>query len=150
MLLYIIVISVAIVLDQLSKYVVVVYLKPQRSIAIIKDVLHLTYSENTGAAFSMLRDKQQFLVIITVLAMLLMTGYLFKWSQTTGYLLQKICLALIIGGGIGNLIDRIRLGYVVDFIDFRLINFAIFNIADSFIVVGSIGLLLLVLFNIDY
>ncbi len=150
MLLYIIVISIVIALDQLSKYLVVIYLKPQKSIALIEDVLHLTYSENTGAAFSILRDKQQFLVIVTMLAMLLMTGYLFKWSQTSGNLLQKICLALIIGGGIGNLIDRIRLSYVVDFIDFRLINFAVFNIADSFIVVGSIGLLLLVLFNIEY
>ncbi len=150
MLFYIIIIGVVIALDQLSKYLVVVYLKPQKSIAIIKDVFHFTYSENTGAAFSMLRDKQLLLIAITVAAMALMSAYLFKWSQSDGHLLQKICLALIIGGGIGNLIDRIRLNYVVDFIDFRLINFAIFNISDSFIVVGSICLALLVLFNVDY
>ncbi len=150
MLLYLVIIGAVIALDQLSKYLVVVYLKSRNSIAIIKDALHLTYSENTGAAFSMLRDKQLLLVVITIIAMLLMTVYLLKWSQSEGYFWQKGCLALIIGGGIGNLIDRIRFGFVVDFIDFRLINFAIFNIADSFIVVGSIALVVLVLLNINH
>ncbi len=147
MTLYLAIIITTIALDQISKYLAVAFLKPIGTLPIIKNALHLTYSENTGAAFSILRGKQLFLISITILAMLFMLGYLYKWSQVDGQHWQKMCFALIIGGGIGNLIDRIRIGYVVDFIDFRLINFAIFNVADSFIVVGVIALMTLLIFK---
>ncbi len=147
MALYLIIIIAAIGLDQMTKYLAASYLKPIATFPIIKNVLHLTYSENTGAAFSILRGRQVFLIAITILAMLFMVGYLYKWSQSDGQMWQKICFSLVVGGGIGNLIDRVRMGYVVDFIDFRWINFAIFNVADSFIVVGVIALMTLIVFR---
>ncbi len=139
---YLVIIIAAIVLDQISKYFAVLYLKAFGSLPIVEGVLHLTYSENSGAAFSILRGKQALLIGLTIVAMVAMFVYLVKSVKRDGALFQKVCLALIIGGGIGNLIDRVRLNYVVDFIDFRLINFAIFNIADSCISVGAVGLLL--------
>ncbi len=145
MLFYLALIIGVIVLDQLSKLWAVAYLQPLATLPLIPGVLHFTYSENSGAAFSILRDKQSLLVGVTFVAMIAMSIYLYKWAQEDGERWHKLCLAAIIGGGIGNLIDRIRLAYVVDFIDFRLINFAIFNVADSFISVGSVGLLLLLL-----
>ncbi len=149
MLIYIMVITIVIIFDQITKFWATMSLKPQGSVAILQDVLHLTYSENTGAAFSMLRDRQLLLIIISGLAMVAFFIYLVKWSRRSGQHWQKLCFAFIIGGGFANLIDRIRLGYVVDMIDFRLINFAIFNVADSFITVGAVGLLVLILLNID-
>lgn len=147
MLLYTAIIALIIAADQVSKWLVVHYLKPQGSIPLIQDVLHLTYTENTGAAFSILQGRQFFLVGLTTIAMLAMVAYLYKLNQVAGNHFQKIAITLIIGGGVGNLIDRLRLGFVVDFIDFRLINFAIFNIADSCIVVGCIILIVDLLFN---
>jgi signal peptidase II len=136
MILYTAIIVLAVILDQLSKWLVVTYLKPVGSIPIIQDVFHFTYAENTGAAFSILTNKQSLLVVVTAIAMAIMFVYLVKWSQTPGELLSKIAFSMMLGGGIGNLIDRARIGFVVDFFDARFINFAIFNVADMFIVVG--------------
>lgn len=147
MFLYTAIVALVIAADQFSKWLVVHYLKAQGSIPLIQDVLHLTYTENTGAAFSILQGRQFFLVGLTTVAMLGMAVYLYKLNQTAGNHFQKIAFALIIGGGVGNLIDRLRLGFVVDFIDFRLINFAVFNIADSFIVIGCIIMIVDLLFN---
>jgi signal peptidase II len=79
--------------------------------------------------------------------MIFLVVYLYKVSKEKGQILFKISLAFILGGGIGNLIDRIRLDYVIDYFDFTLINFAIFNVADSFVVVGTILLGYLLIFN---
>ncbi len=133
---YVLIIIAIVVIDQLAKWLVVLYVKPIDTLPLIQNVFHLTYSENTGAAFSILQGKQTFLVLITAIAMTVMFVYLLKWSTQPGEIFAKIGFAMLIGGGIGNLIDRIRLGYVVDFFDARIINFAIFNTADSFVVVG--------------
>lgn len=136
MTLYILVIVGSILLDQLVKWWAVSYLKTIETLPIIKDIFHLTYAENTGAAFSIFAGKQTFLIMITSVAMTVMLVYLTQWVRTPGEFWSKLSFALIIGGGIGNLIDRLRLGYVIDMFDARLINFAIFNVADSFVVVG--------------
>ncbi|MCK8059471.1 MULTISPECIES: signal peptidase II [unclassified Fusibacter] len=136
MLLYTAIIILAVILDQLTKWLVVSYVKPIGSLPIIKDVFHLTYTENTGAAFSILSNKQSFLVIVTAIAMAIMFVYLVKWSQSPDEVMSKVAFAMMLGGGIGNLIDRARIDFVVDFLDARFINFAIFNVADMFIVVG--------------
>jgi signal peptidase II len=117
------------------------------SIPLIKNVFHLTYARNTGAAFSMLAGNQFLLKGVTTVIMIFLVGYLYKVSKEKGQILFKISLAFILGGGIGNLIDRIRLDYVIDYFDFTLINFAIFNVADSFVVVGTILLGYLLIFN---
>ncbi len=145
---YIAIIIAGIIVDQWSKYLVVTRLKPIFTHPIIQDIFHFTYAENTGAAFSMLSGRKWLLIPITAIAMFALLGYLYKWSKQPGETLQKIAFSFIIAGGFGNLIDRVRLGYVVDFIDVRVINFAIFNVADCFIVGGSIVFIALLLFGL--
>ncbi len=135
---YIVIIIACIALDQASKYFAQTRLQEIGSYPIIENVFHLTYARNTGAAFSILRDKQLLLIIFTFLAIALLIGMLFKNVSVGGHFLVNYSLAFIIGGAIGNLIDRMRLNYVIDYFDFRLINFAIFNVADVFVVCGAI------------
>ena len=142
MLVMILLIIAFIYLDQLSKYLAVIYLKGGESFPIIKNVLHLTYIENEGAAFGMLKDHRWIFMIISSVAIIGLFVYLVKNHKASR--LQNVALTMIIAGGIGNMIDRVVLGYVVDFIDFTLINFAIFNVADSFVCVG-VGLLIIYL-----
>ena len=124
-----------IVLDQLTKLLSVLFLKNIDTCPLIRGVLHLTYVENRGAAFGMLADDRWvFLTVSTVT--ILVVGALLYAGRIDG-IHYGIALSMIISGGIGNMIDRLALGYVVDFIDFRLINFAVFNGADSFICVGA-------------
>ena len=134
--------GIGILLDQLTKWLAVKFLMPIDTVPIIQDALHLTYAENRGAAFGMLANNRWVFLIISSIAIAAMVFYLF--SGLSEGILAGISLSMLISGGIGNMIDRIALGYVVDFIDFRLINFAIFNGADSFVCVGA-GLLILAL-----
>lgn len=133
--LWILIIIATIWLDQLSKWLAVTFLQGNPSVPIIPEVLQLTYLENRGAAFGMLQDHRWvFLIISTVGISAIFLYLIIKRPQS-----KLLCtsLAFIVGGGIGNMIDRVLLGYVVDFIDFCLIHFAIFNIADSFVCVGA-------------
>ncbi len=125
----------SVALDQLSKWLAVVYLQGEPSFPLWKDVLHLTFVKNEGAAFGMLADHRWVFMIFSTVAIVGLSIYLFGFCKERR--LVKVCLAMIIGGGIGNMIDRVALGYVVDFIDFTLINFAVFNVADSFVCVGA-------------
>ncbi|MGB3368747.1 MAG: signal peptidase II [Acidaminobacteraceae bacterium] len=135
---YIIIIAACVALDQLSKYLVQTKLQELGSVPIIENVFHLTYARNTGAAFSILRDKQLLLILFTFIAIAMLIGLLLKNIKLSGNLVVNYSLVFIIGGAIGNLIDRMRLNYVIDFFDFRLINFAIFNVADMFVVFGAV------------
>ncbi|MCR1898978.1 signal peptidase II [Irregularibacter muris] len=144
---FFLVIIFIVVLDQVAKYLAVLHIKPIPTYPLIRDVFHLTYVENRGAAFSIFQDKQPFLITVTMLFTLFLIYYLIKTPKNKNTLWFKISLTLIIGGAIGNLIDRIRLNYVIDFFDFRYINFAIFNTADSFVVVGTILLAGILLFG---
>jgi signal peptidase II len=108
-------------------------------LVLINDFLRLYYIENRGAAFGILQGRRSFLTIITIIVLVFLTIYLFRNYRK----LPKIYLfsiSLLIGGTIGNFIDRIRLHYVVDFISVKIFNynFAIFNFADVFIVLGTI------------
>ena len=106
-------------------------------------ILNLTYVRNTGAAFSILQGQRLFLIITTCL---LLTGALiFLLSDKINSKALIIALTLIIGGGAGNLYDRVFYGYVVDFIDFRIINFPIFNFADICAVTGAFLFLFIML-----
>lgn len=139
-LLYTAIFLIGFIADQFTKYWVTQQIKPHNTVPIIENVLHFTYAENTGAAFSILRGMQSFLVILTSIGMALIFVYMVS-VKGDGKALFKLSLALILAGGVGNLIDRLRMGYVVDFIDVRLIHFAIFNVADICI---SIGVFLLI------
>jgi signal peptidase II len=135
-------IAVLIGIDRLTKWLAVTNLNvpgQSRSVNIINingtNILNFTYVENTGAAFGILQGRQLFLIILTGL---LMTGMLiFLISDRLNSKLFVAALTLIIAGGMGNLIDRVFYGFVVDFIDFQVINFAIFNFADICVVVGT-------------
>ena len=130
-----------IVLDQVTKYLAVLYLEGVDTVPIWKDVFHLTYVENRGAAFGMLSEHRWVFLTLTTVAVLCMIGYIIAFGGRDRRL-TILALSLIISGGIGNMIDRVALGYVVDFFDFVLIDFAVFNVADSLICIGA-GLLLL-------
>ena len=131
-----------IVLDQLSKLLSVKLLAPIGSVPLWEGVLHLTYVENRGAAFGMLAEHRWVFMSISTVAIIAIALYLYSGRNTSK--LYTSALMLIVSGGIGNMIDRIALGYVVDFIDFALIDFAVFNIADSLVCIGA-GLLVLAL-----
>ena len=140
--LYSAIILAGIALDQLTKWLAVKFLSPIDTVPLIKDVLHLTYVENRGAAFGMLANHRWVFIVISTVTIIAMLYVLFSGRLQNK--LYTVSVSMIISGGIGNMIDRILLGYVVDFIDFRLINFAVFNGADSFVCVGA-GILILAL-----
>lgn len=129
------VIALVVLLDQLTKWLMTSWLAPDRTFAIIPDVLHFSYTENTGAAWGMLKDARWVFLIVSTVAILAILAYLIFAKQSPKG--SRWALALICGGGIGNMIDRVVMGYVVDFVDFRLINFPLFNLADSSVCVGT-------------
>ena len=131
---------VLVLVDYWIKLWAVETLKPIGTIPLIQDVLHLTYVENDGASFSILSGQRWFLIGITSVA--LVGIFLFLVIRRPKSKLLVISLSMILAGGVGNLIDRIAKGYVVDYIDFRAIRFAVFNFADCCAVIGT-GLLLL-------
>ena len=140
MLLNILIPLVCIVVDQIVKYWAATDLQAIGSIPLWQGVFHLTYCENTGAAFSIFTGQRWMLLAVTVI---LLGGLL--WALCKGWMQNafgRFSLQLIIGGAIGNMIDRILLGYVVDMFDFCLIDFPIFNVADIFLCVG-VGMMIL-------
>ena len=141
-LLYVGIVAIGILLDQLTKWLAVRFLEPIDTCPLLKDVLHLTYAENRGAAFGMLKDHRWVFISLSTVTIIALILYLFLYREKNA--LYGVALSMIVSGGIGNMIDRTALGYVVDFIDFRLINFAVFNGADSFVCVGA-GILVLAL-----
>ncbi len=128
-----------VLLDQLTKRLTVEYLKPVGSVPLIEDVLHLSYVENTGAAFGIMKNSRWLFMVVSAVAIAVLIFVIAKYCR--GHAFASVAVAMVLGGGIGNMIDRVRLGYVIDFIDFRLINFAVFNVADSFVTVGVVMLL---------
>lgn len=142
-----IIFSISIITDQLTKYWAILRLKNYNSIKIIGNFLRFTYAENRGAAFSILQNQIWFFVIVTIV-MLIVLAYIYFFTHITN--LAKLSIGMIAGGALGNFIDRVRLGYVVDFIDVRfgsVYDFPVFNIADSFVVVGTILMIFLIFFN---
>ena len=135
------VIILGIFLDQLSKWLVVKYLKPIKDVPLIDGVFHFTYSENPGAAFGMLSNDRWVFMLFSSIMIIGMMIYIFH-PKSNPKPLFSVAMALVISGGLGNMIDRIALEYVVDFLYFKLINFAIFNVADAFVCVGA-GLMVL-------
>ena len=129
-------------IDQISKLLVVNLLTKTDSITIIKNFFYLTYINNDGAAFSILVGKRIFLILIAVLVIVMLIRYIKKNNIQNK--LELVSISLIIGGSLGNLMDRVVRGYVIDFLDFKIFNynFPIFNLADTFIVIGVFLLLL--------
>ncbi len=134
-----------VVIDQIIKVLAIKFLAPMSTFPIIKDVLHLTYVENRGAAFGIFKDQKWFLIGVTGIFLTVLLILLIKKKFSSSKMLV-FTIASIIAGGVGNLIDRIFRGFVVDYIDFRIINFAVFNFADCCVVIGTFFLFFFLLF----
>lgn len=133
-----------VVCDQVVKYLCTIFLKPIGTFPIIEDVFHLTYCENTGAAFSMLSGARIFFVVITSAFILLIFWLIY--SGRVKNTAASFAMVFVAAGGMGNLIDRVLNGYVVDMFDFRLINFAVFNVADIAVTCGAAAFLIIYVF----
>lgn len=140
------IVAVAILVDQYTKYLAVVNLKDDAAIVLWDGVFELTYLENRGAAFGLLQNRQIFFICITFVIFAFILYCYIRIPKTGRYLPLRICGIFIVSGAVGNLLDRIRLGYVVDFFYFRLIDFPVFNVADIYVTVSFIVLLILVFF----
>lgn len=156
---YTAIIGIGILLDQITKYLAVVFLQSIETQPIIKDAIHLTYVENRGAAFGMMADRREIFIVISTVTIIGIMLYLYFGHVEKRS--QAIALSMIISGGIGNMIDRLALGYVVDFIDCRFVKypmlsggewswrtFPVFNGADSFVCVGAGLLVVLIIMEI--
>lgn len=151
-LLYAVIIVAGIGIDQLTKWLATKFLQPSESwmhadvVPIIRfgdtNVFSFTYVRNPGAAWGMFKDAQWVFISISTIAIIAMTAYLFLGHANSK--LEAIGISMLISGGIGNMIDRLFLKYVVDFLYFELIDFPVFNGADSFVCVGA-GILILAL-----
>lgn len=149
------IILVTIILDQLTKYWAETYLKSISDIPLIKNIFHLTYVENRGAAFGILQNHRWLFISVTIIIIIVLLYFLY--IKKVKYKPVIVAFALIIGGGIGNLISRlgfnfsegfnIKDAYVVDFLEFRFINFAVFNLADTFVTIGAILFAVIYFFN---
>lgn len=143
-----ILIAILVVLaDQISKHFVCLHIKPVGSLSVIKGILDFTYVENRGAAFGILSDNRYVFMIASFIIVYVLLTIIHKFHGQS--VLFDICLGLIVGGGIGNMVDRAVLGYVIDFIDFCAFDFWVwvFNIADCAVVVGCILAIVFVIFD---
>lgn len=141
--------SVALVLaDQYTKALAVTHLKGKGSCVILDGIFELLYSENRGAAFGMLQGRQGifFLIGVIVLAVAAFVMYRLPSWRNQRFHWMKLCVILITAGAIGNMVDRISQGYVVDFLYFSLIDFPIFNVADIYVTVATALLMVLMFF----
>lgn len=137
----------AIGLDQWTKYLAVTNLKGQEPIVLWEGVFEFLYSENRGAAFGMLQGKQGFFFLVGAVVLIAAVYIMYRMPVNKEYLPLQICLFLIVAGAVGNMIDRITLGYVVDFLYFKLIDFPIFNMADCYVTVATALTMILILFH---
>lgn len=125
-------------IDQVSKFYIANAFQPYASQPLIEGILHITYVQNTGAAFGILADRTNMFIVVSIVIIIVMLGY-FKYVPKDNHVL-RLGLALGLSGALGNLIDRVRLGYVIDFIDFRI--WPVFNVADTAIFLGVLALLI--------
>lgn len=137
---------VLILLDQWTKRLAVTHLKGQDAFVLIEGVLELDYLENRGVAFGMLQNQRLPILIFCILMMSVLIFLMARLPRGRKYDVLQLIFACILAGGIGNMIDRFFLAYVVDFISFVLINFPIFNVADCYVVCAVIGLFIMMLF----
>jgi len=142
----IVIAAVLLALDQYTKYLAINHLKNRPALVLIDGVLELQYLENRGSAFGMLQNQKFIILFVGIVFMAVIIFFLFRMPLQKKYNIVHILLSVVIAGGIGNMVDRFRFDYVVDFIYFVLINYPIFNVADCYIVVAMIILFLLFVF----
>ena len=136
--------------DQVSKYLTVANIALYQDVEFIPGILGLTYVQNTGAAFSSFEGQQWlFALVFAAFTGMILWEYFKKPQPFSKF--ERWCIAAIYGGGVGNMIDRVRLGYVVDMIETKFMVFPVFNVADCFITCGCIAMMVsLILFNKEF
>lgn len=139
-------IIIGVLLDQYTKILAVTHLKDANPVPIIEDVFELHYLENRGAAFGILQNQHLFFVISGLILLTVGTILYVRLPYTKRMLPLRICLISIAAGAIGNMIDRVTLNYVIDFLYFKLIDFPIFNVADIYVTVSTFLVAFLILF----
>ena len=138
--LYLLVSAGVVALDQITKYLTVHFIPLYEHVPVLPGVVGLTYVRNTGAAFSSFEGMQWlFALIFLFFTVALLWEYFKKRLPFTRF--ERFCIAAIYGGGVGNMIDRLRLGYVVDMIETLFVDFPVFNVADCFITCGCAALI---------
>ncbi|MBQ7383453.1 MAG: signal peptidase II, partial [Clostridia bacterium] len=145
MLVWILIIIGSVLLDQISKLLIAAFLSRDESLVVIDGIFRFTYVENRGAAFGMMDEHRWIFMVLSVVGIVAIFVYLWKFRPQSRF--ACVALSFIVGGGIGNMIDRVRLGYVIDFIDFYPFPNLwvwVFNVADSFVCVGA-GMLIVYL-----
>lgn len=144
---------ISFVFDRISKILVLKYAfnmdspliyESGQSIPVIKDFFHLTFYGNKGVAFGMLSGKKTFLIIMCIVIIFLILLWVVRKKPEN--MLQKISIGMILGGAFGNIFDRISYGYVIDFLDFKVINYPIFNVADCAVVAGAVMFCIYIIF----
>ena len=144
MLLWILIIAASVIIDQITKMIVVNTMTLYQSIPVIENIFSFTYIHNYGAAWGMLSDHRWVFILVTAVAIIVMPIFLYKYRNL--HFMFGFSLSLIIGGAIGNMIDRIFLGYVVDFLEATFIDFPVFNVADICVVCGAILMFIYIAF----
>lgn len=140
---YLILFLLILVADQYTKLAIQSDMFLGQSIPLIHGVFHLTYIQNTGGAFGIMRNSANLFIVISVIVIAFIIYFLLKEENRDAFI--QVIFALILGGAVSNLIDRIRLGYVVDFLDFMV--WPVFNIADAAISIGMVMLLIRIIFK---
>lgn len=137
---------VLVLLDQITKQIVTKYLFNGDKIVVIENIFEIFYLENRGAAFGILQGQKVLFFVVTLVVLVVLFYYLFKIPNNKKYFPLYLVMILIFSGAIGNFIDRMSKGYVVDFLYFKPINFPLFNVADSYITIACFLLLYLIMF----
>ena len=135
-----------IILDQWTKYMVLLHIKPVDSIPLIQGVLSFTYHENRGAVWGIMQGQIPILIVSTVIILAVVLWIYSRIPDTKKYLWLRIIAVMVTAGAIGNFIDRLFRQYVVDFIYFELIDFPIFNVADMYVVIAAFLLIFVSIF----
>ena len=145
---YILYLALFIVSDRLTKYLAVKYLMPIGSAKVLDGIFNLTYVENKGVAFGLFQNMHNIIVPVNILIVALCVYFMIKALKNNKKLFA-FSLVLIISGAIGNIIDKICYGYVVDFLEFAFINFPVFNVADICVCIGAFLAAIIILFTKD-
>ena len=146
---YVLFAALVVAADQFTKYLTLLYIPLHTRIDVLPGFLGLTYVQNTGAAFSSFQGQQWlFVLIFAALTVAILWEYFKKPMPFTRF--ERWCIASIYAGGLGNMIDRVRFGYVVDMIETQFMDFPVFNVADCFITCGCIILIISLFFNKEF
>lgn len=138
--------AVLLFFDQYTKYLAVLYLKGKPAIEIITEILELRYLENAGAAFGSMQGMQKVLLCVTIMALAAILYVYRKIPDKRRYFPLRMIAVLLFSGAVGNMIDRLMQRYVVDFIYIKWIDFPIFNVADCYVTIAAVLLIIFVLF----